>query len=213
MFLQKSGSEEEEHWRPAIVCISSDSFDRFSAFDLLRWISFKYGFGTYIHLISGYLSKDTNLAAKEAVQRLIKMAESSKSNVYLDTLISPSYTSAIAQVIQLPGISGKDNNMLMFEFPKEDPDKLQDVIDNMQLMKSTDFDLCILGSSSKGFGYNNEVHIWITSSDYENANLMILLGYIILGHSDWKKGSIKIFSICEESDYIEQRTNLKNIDK
>ncbi len=212
VFLQKSSAQDDaEHWRPSIVCISSDSFERFSAFDLLRWISFKYGFGTYIHFITGYLSKETNNTAKDALQRLIKMAESSKSNVYLDTMISPSYTSAIAQVIQLPGISGKDNNMLLFEFQKGNSENLKDVIDNMQLMRSTDFDLCILGSSPKGFGYNSEIHIWITALDYDNANLMILLGYIILGHPDWKQGSIKLFSIYPQGEFDTQQKRLHKL--
>lgn len=212
VFLQKSANyDQNEKWRPSIVCISSDTFERNSAFNLLRWISHKYGFGTYIHFIEGYLSKDTNQESKEALQRLIKFAETSKSNVYLKTLISPSYTSAIAQVIQLPGVSGKDNNMLLFEYPKDKKEKLSDVIDNMQLLKSTEFDTCILGTSVKGFGYNNEIHIWITANDFENANLMILMGYIILGHPEWKKGSIKILSISKSEDVREQRNRLTRL--
>ena len=69
------------------------------------------------------------------------MAEASKSNVYIDTLISPSYTSAIAQVIQLPGISGTENNLLLLEFSKHKPDNLHDIVDNFKLVKSVDFDV------------------------------------------------------------------------
>lgn len=212
VFLQKTGKDEtEENWRPSVVCISSDTFERNSAFNLLRWISYKYGFGTYIHLIDGYLSKETNQESKEALQRLIKFADHSRSNVYLKTLISPSYTSAIAQVIQLPGVSGKDNNMLLFEFPKNEVDKLDDVIDNMQLIKSTEFDTCVLGSSPKGFGYCREIHIWITANDFENASLMILMGYIVLGHPEWKKGKIKILSIAKKEDVKEQKNRLTRL--
>ena len=67
----------------------------------------RYGFGTYIHRIEGRLSKQTNIEAKVTLNKLLKLANISKSNVYVDTIISPSMTSAIAQVIQLPGISGK----------------------------------------------------------------------------------------------------------
>jgi amino acid transporter len=118
VFLQKVEKEQVASWRPSAVCISENSFDRLGAFDLLRWISQKYGFGTYIHKITGYLSKNTHKEAKGAKERLIRMAESSSSNIYVDTLISPSYTSAIAQVIQLPGISGTDNNLLLLEYSK-----------------------------------------------------------------------------------------------
>ena len=189
VFLQKVEKEQVASWRPSAVCISENSFDRFGAFDLLRWISQKYGFGTYIHKITGYLSKSTHKEAKGAKERLIRMAESSGSNVYVDTLISPSYTSAIAQVIQLPGISGTDNNLLLLEYSKQNPENLQNIVDNFKLIKSIDFDVLILGSSERGFGFRDSIHIWITSNDYENANLMILLGYIMVGHKDWKKYS------------------------
>ncbi len=209
VFLQKSETgDDSDHWRPSVVCVTSHSFERFAAFDMLRWISHKYGFGTFIHLIEGYLSKKTHKEAKLALQRLIKMADSSSSNVYLDTLISPSSTSAIAQVIQLPGISGKDNNMLMFEFSRSNPQDLDQIVENYSLIRSVNFDTVILGSTEKGFGYHNQMHIWITPTDFENANLMILLGYIILGHPEWSNCEISINAIVRENQMKEQKEYL-----
>jgi amino acid transporter len=211
VFLQKAEKEQTSSWRPSVVCVSGDSFNRISAFNLLRWISHKYGFGTYIHKITGYLSKSTNNEAKICKERLIKMAEKSNSNVYVDTLISPSYTSAIAQIIQLPGMSGTDNNLLMFEYAKTHPDNLDDIVDNFKMIKSVDFDVIILGSSEKGFGFHSEIHIWITPNDYHNANLMILLAYIILGHKDWSKGQIKIFALFPEESIKEEKARLSKL--
>lgn len=209
IFLQKADTgDEEDHWRPSVVCVTSHSFERSAAFDVLRWISHKYGFGTFIHLIEGYLSKKTNQEAKAALNRLIKMAENSKSNVYLDTLISPSSTSAIAQVIQLPGISGKDNNMLMFEFSRSQRDDLEQIVENYSIIRSVNFDTVILGSTEKGFGYHSQMHIWITPTDYENASLMILLGYIIMGHPDWANCEISINAIVRKNQLEEQKNYL-----
>jgi len=78
VFLQKTDKEQTGSWRPSAVCISENSFERMGAFNLLSWIADKYGFGTYIHKIGGYLSKSTNNEAKIAQKRLIKMAETSK---------------------------------------------------------------------------------------------------------------------------------------
>lgn len=212
VFLQKSSKEiTEESWRPSVVCISSNSFDRFSSFEMMKWISHRYGFGTYIHFINGYFSKETTKEAKDALQKLIKMAGISRSNVYLDTLISPSYTSAIAQIIQLPGISGKDNNMLMFEFDKNNPAGLGDIADNFGLIKSADFDVCILGTSKKSFGYKQKIHIWITHQDYVNANLMILMSYIIMGHQDWKDAEISIFAVFPDSEKTKGINEIKGL--
>jgi amino acid transporter len=208
VFLQKAEKEQTASWRPSAVCISESSFDRLAAFHMLRWLSQTYGFGTYIHKINGYLSKSTHQEASHSKIRLIKMAEASKSNIYIDTLISPSYTSAIAQVIQLPGISGTENNVLLLEFSKHHPDNLEDIIDNFKLIKSVDFDVLILGSSERGYGLKQSIHIWITSKDYENANLMILLGYIILGHREWRQAYIKIFAVYPEETLNDERDRL-----
>ncbi len=208
VFLQKAEKEQNRSWRPSAIALSTNTFKRLNAFDLLRWISQRYGFGTYIHLISGYLSKKSSEQAKECKDRLIKMAEATESNIYIDTMVSPSLTSSIAQVIQLPGIAGTENNLLIFEYSKNNLEELVNIIDNFKLIKSVDFDVIVLGSCERGFGLKKEIHIWITSRDFENANLMILLAYIILGHKDWKQGEIKIFALYPSETIEEERNRL-----
>ncbi|MCK4570204.1 MAG: amino acid permease, partial [Bacteroidales bacterium] len=214
VYLQKSTRiKKSEEWRPAAVCISSASFIREEAFYLLEWIAHKYGFGTYIHLIEGYYSRQTHEEAQQMLDKLIEKTEQRKNNVYIDTLISPSYTSAIAQTIQLPGISGMDNNMMIFEFDKTKVKEIEQIIDNFKLVKAGNYDICILGSSHKRFNFKKGIHVWIRSFDYQNSNLMILLSYIITGHPDWQKGDIKIFDICKEEDLEQTRKNLVELVK
>lgn len=208
VFLQKAEKEQSTSWRPSIICISKDSLKRIAAFDLLRWMSHKYGFGTYIHQIDGYLSKESGIESKKIKERLIKDAEKSKSNVYIDTMVTPSSTSAIAQVMQFPGISGKDNNLLLLEFAKLHPENLDDIISNFNLIKAVDFDVMILSTSERGFGHKKEIHIWITSNDYENANLMILIAYILKGHQDWKDAAIKILAIYPDKELEVEKNRL-----
>lgn len=209
VFLQKRKTAADNAWRPSVVTISKDSFDRFAAFDLLRWISHRIGFGTYIHHIDGYLSSKTIRQAELDQKRLVKMAQISNSSVFVDTMINTSYVNTITQTLQLPGISGQENNMVLFEFNKHQEDACQEISDHIGLAKAVDYDICILSSSDKDFGFNNEIDIWITGSDYQNANLMIYLAYIILGHPDWSKGGqIKLFNVCAEEDAEVQKEKM-----
>ena len=115
VFLQKAEKDKaEEDWRPAVLCLSKDSFERYSALEMMKWISYRYGFGTYIHFEKDNFSKESKLKAEKKLEKLIKISSSSKSNVFLETLISPSNTAAIVQAIQQPGISGQPNNMMLF---------------------------------------------------------------------------------------------------
>lgn len=211
VFLQKTGKKKTREWRPSAICISKDSFERDTAFKLLNWISYKYGFGTYLHRIEGYYSKATYKQSQEELDRLINSFDKIENHVYVDTMISPSYTSAIAQAIQLPGIAGMENNMVIFEFDKEKPDRLDLIIENYALARAGNFDFCILGSSRRKFDFKSNIHVWIKSSDTENANLMILLSFIIAGHPDWRKADIQIFNICKKEFVQETRRQLDEL--
>lgn len=214
VYLQKSGSRKKaKEWRPSAICISKDSFTRAMAFQLLNWISYRYGFATYLHRIDGYYSKATSKQAGEELAKLIELYDTTNNQVFVDTIISPSYTSAIVQAIQLPGISGMENNMVIFEYDKEDPRELPEIIDNIRLIQAGNFDICLLATSRRKIFHRNGIHVWINSHDVENSSLEIMLSFIILGHPDWKKSSIKVFDICKPELYNETRLALSELVK
>jgi amino acid transporter len=212
VYLQQTRkSRGNKEWRPSAICITRDSFRRDKAFLLLNWISYKYGFGTYIHLIEDYYSKASQNKSSQELENLVDAFKSKRSSVYVDTMISPSYTSAVAQAIQLPGISGMENNMVIFEYDRDDPYNLQEIVENYALVNAGNFDVCILGSSRRSLDYKNGIHVWIRSGDYENSHLMILLSFIIQGHPSWRKSDISIFDVCKKDQEEETRKNLEEL--
>lgn len=212
VFLQKSESKKKQkEWRPGVICISKDSFRRERAFRLLNWLSYRYGFSTYLHRIDGFYSMATRKQAEEELARLIETYDTSHNHVYVDTIISPSYTSAIVQAIQVPGISGMENNMVVFEYDKDNPGNLKEIIENIRLIKAGNFDICLLASANKDMIFSKGIHVWIDFSDPENASLLILLSFIISGHPDWRKSFIKVFSTCKPGQKAETRRQLSDL--
>jgi amino acid transporter len=211
VYMQRKKKDNAgERWRPSLVCVSKRTFENDKALQLLAWISNRYGFGTYIHLIQDYFSTETREQANTIKQQLIEIA-GEDHRAYMDTLISPSFTSAIAQTIQLPGVSGMPNNMILFEFDKETNDGVVPILENILLAKAARLDVCVLASTNRKIIFKHGIHVWIRSSDFENSNLMILLSYIMLGHPDWKKGKIKIFEIARSDQIEESRAKLTQI--
>lgn len=212
IILQKRRNKlTHKEWRPSAICISSKPIHKNKAFQLLNWISFKYGFGTYLHLIEDYYSRNAVQEADLKLNEIIESIGHVENYVYVDTIISPSYTSAISQAIQIPGVAGMENNMVIFEFDKEQPDNLKKVIENFSLVNSGRFDICILACSDKPMVMKNGIHVWIHSLDTENSNLMILLSFIILGHPDLKKTEIKIFALCRQEELERTHAEMKNL--
>jgi len=212
VFLQKSRKRSSfKEWRPSSICITDRSFDRKHAFRLQNWLAYKYGFGTYIHFMEGYFSKSANVEAHKNLDILVSQFDRIESHVYVDTIISPSFTSAIAQAIQLPGIAGMENNMLIFDSDVEDSVSLERIIDNYSLVNAGDFDVLILRTGKKKIDTRNDIHVWLQRTDEHNANLMILLGFIIGAHPDWKKTNIKIFEVATPENIEKSKVELQEL--
>jgi len=212
VFLQKARKRSSfKEWRPSSICITDRSFDRKHAFRLQNWLAYKYGFGTYIHFMEGYFSRAANVEAQKNLETLISQFDRIESHVYVDTIISPSFTSAIAQAIQLPGIAGMENNMLIFDSDVEDPEGLERIIDNYAMVNAADFDVLILRAGRKRIETRNDIHVWLQRSDEHNANLMILLAFIIGAHPDWKKTNIKIFEVSTPENIAKSKQELQEL--
>ena len=210
VYMQKhQSSMDTEEWRPAAICVSSHSFEREKVLELMKWISHQHGFGTYFHLIEGYFSKQTNKDSKIILEQLINNAKDRGSTLYIDTMISPSYTSAIAQVIQTPSISGMENNLVIFEYDKRYPEELERIQENVSLVRAGNFDVGIFAISEHFMRTQGGIHVWIREYDEKNTNFMILLGYIIMSHPDWKKSHIKIFLASIKEDFAETKKELE----
>jgi amino acid transporter len=207
---QRSRDQDgDQAWRPAAVCLSSASFERRAALDFLRWIAHRHGFATYIHFVEGFLSKKTAEEARAVLARLIRLVGASRGNIQVDTMVSPSYTSAFSQLIQLPSSSGMDNNLVVFEYDKANPTGLVDATNHFQLAAATGFDTVVLGSSTRGYGVNARIHLWLPANDEAGANLMILLGYVIASHPDWYRAELAVFDVVPAADRDARMADLR----
>ncbi|UCE19344.1 MAG: amino acid permease [Gemmatimonadota bacterium] len=198
-------------WRPSFIAISSSSLTRLAPYDLLRWISHHYGFGCFFHFIKGSLNEENATESKKTLARLIEQGVRSEAGIYADTIISPSFRTAVAQIIQAPGVFGIENNSILFEFRKGEEGAIEDIIDGAQFASALGYSICVLRSSERHFGYRKKIHIWLTPGDYRNVNLMILLAYILMGHPEWKGCDIEIFAAFKNEEMDKEVAKLNQL--
>ena len=211
LIQKKQATVEMANWRPSFIAISKNSLTRLGPFDLLRWISHYYGFGSFIHFIQGPLSEESNEGAQHILNRLIEQVQDSVASMYVDTIISPSFKTAVAQMVQIPGIAGMENNSVLFEFNEKENEDLADIVDGCHFAAVSNFNICILRSSERHFGYRKKIHIWLTPGDLRNVNLMIILAYIIIGHPEWKNGEVKLFTTFSPEKITGERARLRKL--
>ena len=202
--LQKSRvMTSEGGWRPSIVAVTQLAERRLGHFDMLRWICHRHGFGHFIQLFLGDYTFPNEIKARLHVDELIKLTEVSRAGIFVDTLISPTFQLALTQIVQMPGISGLPNNSVLLEFDQESKDEIDEVKQGAQIAVNSLFNVLILRSTSYRFGYKSSIHVWVTEENLKNAPMMLLLAYIIIGHSDWKGAEIRLFA-CSESKGAEE---------
>ena len=188
----------ESGWRPSIVGITQFGERRLGHFDLLRWICHRQGFGHFIQFFPGDYSFPDELSARLHVDALIGQTEASKAGIFVDSLICPNFQLALAQVLQMPGISGLPNNSILLEFDKNHPEEITEVNQGALLAAESLFNVLILRSTKYRFGYRSSIHVWVTDDNISNVPMMLLLAYIIVGHPEWKRAKIRLFA-CSDS--------------
>jgi len=190
--LQKMRPDD---WRPSVIMISPRTFDRTAPVQLLEWLCNRYGFGTYFHYIQGKLTEENFTESQAVRDRLVQAMSERKGAIYMDTMISPSMTSALAQSLQMPGVSGMANNTLLLEFGRHDgAEVLDEVVSGMLMAGVPRMNRLVLRHGENFFGTRKSIHVWLTWHDARNANLMILLSYILLGHRDWHGAEVSLFA-------------------
>jgi len=199
-------------WRPSTIMINGHTFDRAAPLQLFSWICHRYGFGTYLHYIQGQLNQETFEKSRDILAQLIKDTQAKQSGIYVDTMISPSMRSALAQCLQVPGVAGMENNTILFEFSQhDDGEVLREVEDGCLLASAARMNSLVLRHGDHFFGEHKTIHLWFTWHDYRNVNLMILLSYILLGHPDWHKAEIRVHAAYPQGEEETQRKKLKEM--
>ena len=198
-----------DDWRPSVIMVSPRTFDRSAPLQMLEWLCHRYGFGTYLHYIRGRLEPGSFSESRVVQARLVEAMKDRKGAIYVDTMISPSLASALAQSLQMPGVSGMDNNSILFEVGvHDDPIVLDEVTEGLRLAGVPHMNRLVLRHGDNFFGARKTIHVWLTWHDAQNANLMILLAYILLGHRDWHGAEIAIFAAYPRREVKERSEEL-----
>ena len=208
---RKASTAGGKSWRPSIIAVSSRTFEPGgqAALQLLGWLCERHGFGTYLHFLPGMLDRQSYEQSKAVDTQLVEIVRD-LPGVFVDTVVSPSYRTALAQTLQVPGVAGMENNTVLFSFDATDPKPvIEEVVDSALFADVGSKNLLVLRHAGRRYGERKRIHVWLNWHDGENAPLMTLLTYILVGHKDWRRAEISIFAAFPPDQVIEQRARFE----
>ncbi|MDR3046842.1 MAG: amino acid permease [Bacteroidales bacterium] len=210
VYVQKQQSNiEKEEWRPAALCLSSHALEREKILDMMGWVGYQHGFGTFFHYTEGFYTTETQLLSDTIIKQLIEKNRKNRNTLYIDSITAPSFPSAMSQMVQTPSISGMDNNMVLLEYDVGVHEELLQILRNYEMIKAGGFDCCIYATTARQIDNRNGIHVWINEQDTNN-NLMIMLSYVLMAHPFWRKSPIKIFMPGKSDESSQSVQNLKD---
>lgn len=206
-------SQQGRGWRPSIVALNPRGLtEGHGAVQLLGWLCERHGVGTYIQLIDGMLDAETHAESRNLRDRLIAMTQRDMPGLYVATMVSPSVRSAMAQILQMPGVSGLENNTVLLDNgPGVDEDLLGRLVDDAMLAADTGKNVLFLRDDGSRFGERRTIDVWLTRHDERNAKLMVLLAYILAGHQDWKRARLRVFAALPGQEIEDERQQLLDL--
>ena len=187
--LQKNRVRASEAgWRPSIIAVTRFTERRLGHFDLLRWICHRHGFGQFVQFVQGEYSFAREIEARTQVSNLIERAEVSRAGIFVDSLICPSFQMALAQSCRCTGSPDCPTTACCSNSIRRTKRKSTRRLQGARMAADSMFNVLILRSSRLRFGYRSSIHLWVSEDNLDNAPMMILLAYIIVGHPEWSTG-------------------------
>ncbi len=205
--LQQGDTQDPNRWRPSIVMVSDTTFTgSLAPQKLLGWLAARQAVGTYLHFVKGFLDAKLAATRHELRERLAEQQQHDLRGVFVEIMVSPSLRSALAQTLQAPGVSGLENNTVLFELRTPClPEATAAVIDDALFCGAVGKNVVILRHGSEAFGRRRVVHLWLTWNDDPHASLMLMLSYILMGHRDWKRAKLYVFAALPSDRVVAER--------
>lgn len=191
---RSSNAGRKKRWRPCILSVSGNRNNTEGFISLLHWLSSKYGYSTLFYLQKDYYSRSSADQAMAIKQLLINNQTVKNSNIYIDSIVSPSFTSAVGQLMQTTSVFGENYNTALFDI--SDPESKKEIEDNWKLLKLSGLDICLFKTNNNPYSYKNGISIWVDDSDVRNVNLTLMLSYIILNNQAWQRAKLKLNILC-----------------
>ena len=115
----------------------------------------------------GMLDRQTYEESKAVDGQLVEVVRA-LPGVFVDTVVSPSYRTALAQTLQVPGVAGMENNTVLFSFDASDPKPvIEEVVDSALFADVGGKNLLVLRHAGRRFGERRRIHVWLNWHDGE----------------------------------------------
>ncbi|MDJ0755207.1 MAG: hypothetical protein QNJ45_16915 [Ardenticatenaceae bacterium] len=201
--LQLEGQKlDAKNWRPNIMVFTGQPHNRQQLVTMANWLTLGHGIVTFFQLIVGDIRKLHNRGLRETARRSIHdYIVKNKMSAFAEAEIVSSFKTGLLSIAQAHGIGELESNAVLMGWSRSADGRTMQMALTRELFTLQKSILFLNVNDEKGFGQRRKIHVWWQGRG-ANANLMLVLAYIIRQHPTWREAEIRILRIVGAAEAV-----------
>lgn len=196
--LERRPPQVGRNWRPNIVVYTGQPHNREHLVMLSEWLSLGRGIVTFVQLITAGGADKAKLR-RMAEKRIRSYIADRRMAAFAEAEVVPDFARGAVAVAQAMGIGKLETNTVLMGWSRAQTGRatLMNVLHDLAALDMSVLFLNV--DAEKGFGKKQVINVWWGGRG-GNAELMVLLGYLISRHNDWHDAELRLSRIIEHAD-------------
>ena len=199
-----AGEADVKNWRPNIIVFTGQPHNRQELVDMAEWLIKGQGLVTFFQLLVGDVDKLAGRGLREAARKHIQSyIDQREMTAFAEADIVPSFEQGVLTVVQAHGVGRIEPNAVLFGWSRSAEGRAAQLRLMRSLLLLEKATLFLNVDPQRGFGARQTITIW-SKGRGGNADLMLLLAYIIQQHRDWQGARLRLVRVIDSVDGVEQ---------
>jgi hypothetical protein len=186
-----------KNWRPNILVFTGQPHNREQLVALADWLARGHGIVTFTQLLTGDMEQIVESNLREAARRRIRTyIQDRRMLAFAEVDIAPDFYTGALTVAQSHGVGGLEPNTVLLGWSRTPTGRTQQ-IELMHMLAALGKSVLFLRyDEERGFGKRQVIDVWWGGRG-GNADLMLLLAYIISQHRSWADADIRLLRVID----------------
>lgn len=193
-----------KNWRPNLIVFTGQPHNREQLVAVADWLSLGRGIVTFFQLIIGDVEKLVGKNLRETARRQIRnYIQDHGMTAFAEAEVVADFEQGALTLAQAHGIGNLASNSILLGWSRTPQGRVMQVDLMRQLVAVRKSVLFLNYNYERGFGQKQIINVWWQGRG-GNADLKLLLAYLIQQHGDWFQSQIRLLRIIDGKDGIAQ---------
>lgn len=189
-----------KNWRPNILVFTGQPHNRGALVEMAQWLSRGYGIVSFFQLLVGDVDhlapRQLRTVARRQIQTFIREQNMA---AFAEVDIVDDFYAGVVTVAQSHGVGGLKPNTVLMGWSGTDGGRVQALRLLATLTNMEKSVLFLHHDEIRSFGNRKLIDVWWRGRS-RNAELMLLLAYIISQHPTWHGASIRLLRVLHREE-------------